>query len=124
MTTVYEAMNLAADRIERDPASYAFGCLFVPCDGEPGCMWGHIGRVLGMDDDTGNLEVAEACGAFSTARLYDFAHRHFPGYTLDPILAAKALRAYANEFHAPRDLIPASVREIFAHTYTAKDLTV
>ena len=124
MTTVYEAINLAADRIEGDPKSYAFGCLFVPCEGEPGCMWGHIGRALGMDDDTGNLDVAQVCGAWSTMRLYDFAQRRFPGYVSNPILAAQAMRAYANEYHAPRDLIPASVREIFAHTYTAKDLTV
>ena len=124
MTTVYEAINLAADRIEGNPESYAFGCLFVPCDGEPGCMWGHIGRALGMDEDTGNMEVAEACGTFSTMSLYAFAEKLFPGYTSNPTLAAKALRAYATEFHAPRDLIPAGVREIFAHTYTAKDLTV
>ena len=125
MTTVYEAIMRAADHIERNPESYAFCCLFVPCDGELGCMWGHVGRALGMNNDTGNMEVANACGT-STMRLYSFAEKSFPGYTSNPILAAKALRAYANKYHAPakRDLIPANVREIFSRTYTARDLTV
>ena len=151
MTTVYEAINLAADRIERDPSSYRFCRGHVPCDGEPGCMWGHIGRALSLLPGTEIWKASKACGV-SDAHLYLFGSTkdEYNGFTYDPAIAAKLLRAYANEFHAPkgslraltavdesfvqlpafitaqpkRDLIPASVREIFDRTYTAKDLTV
>ena len=147
MTTVYEAIMLAADQIERDPASYRFGSLRVPCDGERGCMWGHVGRALGFPQGTGIYKVSASLGV-GDEHLYNFGETRFPGFTGDPAAAAKLLRAYANEFHAPkwslraltavdesfvqlpafitaqpkRDLIPAGVREIFSRTYTAKDL--
>ena len=129
MTTIYEAFMLAADTIERNPETYSFFSWEVPYCGGTGCMWGHVGAAFRVAVGTSNIEVAQTVCGVDTFHLYGYGRRRF-GFDFSyhmPKNAAKVLRAYANEYYAPkepsRDLIPASVREIFSHTYTAKDLT-
>ena len=104
MTTVYEAIMLAADHIERNSWTYNYYSSTVPCDGGIGCMWGHVGRALGFAFGTGITQVAIFCGV-DTEHLYQYGAAKF-GRSIsnfeDPVTAAKILRAYANEFHAPK----------------------
>ena len=48
MTTVYEAIMLAADHIERNPADFNFMSIGIPDCGTPGCALGWIGSFGGL----------------------------------------------------------------------------
>ena len=158
MTTVYEAINLAADHIERNPKLFRFNANRVPeCD-TPGCAIGWVAHFRGhkvtgkfADDNV----HGSACVAALGVNFYDFYDRMRALMTGGPwcdsaAICAATLRKYAEKYHGheqtlsifaeieaasaslkatlrenrKRDLIPAGVREIFSHTYTAKDLTV
>ena len=142
MTTVYEAIMRAADHIERNPGEFKFVATEIPVRpgcGTPGCALGWIGCFLDMRAGTslfvGHERVPERLGIeptqetiFGTATFYarmkDLCFSKSDAWAFDAKMCADTLREYAEKYHAPRDLIPAGVREIFSRTYTARDLTV
>ena len=138
MITVYEAIMLAANQIENNPAKFDFMATEVPTTCRtPGCALGWIGHYLGMGSRTAYVShrhVPEKLGIqppnlddphSATGEFYAILDRlSGKNWRWSATNCAAAMRAYANEFHAPRDLIPANVREIFSRTYTARDLTV
>ena len=138
MTTVYEAIMLAASQIEGNPEKFDFMATEVPSTCRtPGCALGWIGHYLGMGSRTeyiSHRHVPEKLGiqspnpddphsgAVAFYRILDGFGES--GWRHSAAICAATLRKYAKKYHAPRDLIPAGVREIFSRTYTAKDLTV
>jgi hypothetical protein len=99
------AILRAADRIEREPASYNFCKFFVPNEdgcGTQACMWGWIGFELGLRGAS-LMKVAKACDVTDvpdgyhniTGHLYSFCvnfNRMVDGK------AHEALRAYADKY--------------------------
>jgi hypothetical protein len=68
------------------------GILFRGC---APCMWGHIGRELGLVAQT-NLDIANAIGMRETSDLYQL--RPANGSHHNPADAATMLRAYADKY--------------------------
>ena len=135
MTTVYEAINLAADHIERNPNTYFHGASRISggsADSERGCSIVWIARLShrGFKPYTQVEDAANQLGLPMTdcnnGEYFDrlTAIAGSIEWRFDAKICAATLRKYAEKYHAPRDLIPAGVREIFSRTYTAKDLTV
>ena len=142
MTTVYQAIVNAADHIERNPAAFDFMSVGIPDCDTPGCALGWIGSFGGLtksacgfsDAATDLLRLEpEPLDGGGITRSNDFTfYNRMDALCGNKVwrkaahVCAATLRKYAEKYHAPakRDLIPASVREIFDHTYTAKDLTV
>lgn len=94
---VRNAFYKAADVIDRNPGSYDFDRGFVGKDC-PACMWGHVGRALGLDALSINADVAEKFN-LRTADLY----YHDDGLMVasSPIGAAQRLRNFADK-HWPQ----------------------
>ena len=160
MTTVYEAIMLAVDHIERNPSAFNFMRFHLPSDhhcGTKGCAIGWIGHFSGMDFEKGagdisrvHANVCEPALGVGHLEFYNRMNGLAEGWKDSATICAATLRKYAEKYHAPegslraltavdesfvqlpafitaqpkRDLIPASVREIFSRTYTARDLTV
>ena len=132
MTTVYEAINLAADHIERNPSQFDFHAAITPngpgC-GAPGCAIGWTIHFMGETHHRFDSFAEESLLAGGDqCAFYKKMHDLEGDWTRDAIICSVALRKYADKYlgheKPKRDLIPTSVREIFSRTYTAKDLTV
>lgn len=118
MTTIFQAMNLAADQVERNPDLFHFIRWEVPKCGMPGCALGWIGHFLGFAANTPNYKIAEAIG-FSPEQCTEAFYRRVtalvPGLNGSAQLCARGLRLYARKYHAPAprtDFIPLVVRNI------------
>lgn len=100
------AFYQAAANIEARPELYEFFQVFVGGPDCPACMWGHVGRVLGMESDANNGEVARDLGFLDpeydvigdTNVLYraGFNHPDSSDFYGDPLQAAARLRAFAD----------------------------
>lgn len=97
---VYTAIHRAADHIEANPRKYLFSASYVGGRGCPACMWGWIGRMLGMDAGVCNGGVAEAVGISATLELY-----RMPQLTVitSAACASSAMRAFAGKHFAPKE---------------------
>lgn len=136
---IFDAIMRAADQIEWHPELWDYDCVDVPtCDGG-GCALGRIGYFLGIRGHVEN--VAEAMGLFHpTYPEWEFYNRiqaivgepsieeMWPRWADDhrfllanaPVAEiARALRAYAHKYHAPKPSIPTEVRAIFETAETA-----
>jgi hypothetical protein len=105
------AILRAADRIEREPASYNFCKFFVPNEdgcGTQACMWGWIGFELGLRGAS-LMKVARACDVTDVPDVPDVPDgcRNITGHLysfcvnfnrMDDGKAHEALRAYANKY--------------------------
>lgn len=97
------AFYQAAANIEARPDLYDFDRGMVGEEDCPACMWGHVGRCLGLGDRQININVARALGFNKTSVLY----YHDLTSDLDqPLIAAKILRAFADK-HFPINQNPA-----------------
>lgn len=116
MRTVYEAILLAADHIERNPQDFNFGAIYIPhgC-GSPGCALGWVGFHLGITNDTidasdGWLDriqlTAHRLGCDSEYKPHMFYSRMdalcgSSNWQRNASLCAATLRLYAAKYHAP-----------------------
>ena len=132
MTTVYEAIMLAADHIEKNPSEFSYVSGTTPSGpgcGTPGCAIGWTIHFMGETHHHFDYFAKESllAGGYQCA-FYKKMYALEIDWTLDATICSAALRKYADKYlgheKPKRDLIPAGVREIFSRTYTAKDLTV
>ena len=134
MTTVYEAIMLAADHIERNPDRFCFLTNSTPkgrgC-GSSGCAIGWIIHFMGETHSGFDRVAREHLRVKEQFEFYVKMSELESRWKESAAACAIALRKYADKYLShqkpkaePRDLIPAGVREIFSRTYTAKDLTV
>lgn len=54
----------AADYIEQNPTHYEYTRIQTPSYDELACMWGHVGRELGLRKGTFIHQVAYSCGTY------------------------------------------------------------
>ena len=103
-----DAFYRAADVIDGDPDSYNFFNVEVGDDGCPACMWGHVGRVLGLRAEFGVRGVAHVFG-MNTDSLYAYSEKwndkgfddpSTEWYSRDAAQAAQRLRNFADK-HFP-----------------------
>ena len=127
---IREAILKAADHIERNPEDFRFTQPAVPDQcGTPGCALGWIGYFLGEPEGLiwsyTHLDVSEHWLQLghSTIGAEIFYNRMsalengllWNTWSVNAHRCAETLRKYADKYHpAPADVIPASVREIFA----------
>ena len=112
MTTVYEAINLAADRIERNPGAYNH---MNPCvagfgsDPNSGCNIVWIARMAG--EITPYVRVQDVANKLGLPMTDENRGEYFDRLTSiagsdewkrDAKLCADALRKYAEKYHAPK----------------------
>jgi hypothetical protein len=101
------AILRAATAVEFDRANYRFREIKVGDCGTPMCMWGWIGRELGMENETFVFSVAKAMG-LSERHLYNLVDFSNGGDIHNPETAANAMRKLANlYFPAPPVVLPA-----------------
>jgi len=91
-----EIFYQAAANIEARPDLYNFFETKVGDPGCPACMWGHVGRVMGLPHYMINTEVAEKACADGTACLYLERHNHEDPNI--PAHAAAVLRRFADKY--------------------------
>jgi hypothetical protein len=114
---IRSAILRAASKIENG-APYDFGGQGVTGNGHGTkacgpCMWGHIGRELGLDAQS-NGAISHAVSGQETYELYAIHVTRTHGNTLrDPKVAAKVLRAYADKY------FPAEKRAALDKAYLA-----
>lgn len=111
--SIREAIEYAADRIERHASEYNFLSTArpTPC-GTPGCALGWIGYYLGVNEPTDGepktfLSLVENRLGVSCAEFYDRMDAYHPDrsqygrgtWTTNAQRCAYALRMYAVEFH-------------------------
>lgn len=118
MSNIYDAIMKAADHIERHPEEFEFMETRVPRScGSPGCAIGWIGhfaktkpaRLFGLVPERpeyAGKSIGVVCrqvigvgGRSFYRRLDATGHR---GWQENPDACAKALRAYAQKYHAPQ----------------------
>lgn len=104
---IRDAILAAADHIERNPAAYRFTATDTGDGNCPACMWGHIGRMLGMPNFTQNWDVGERVFGRKfpmtdnpTRRLYETKQNPGERPTMNAGDAAALMRRFADE-HFP-----------------------
>ncbi len=107
-----EAINKAADHIERNPQHYSFGQGQV-IRGHRACMLARIGEMAGMLEGTGHDVVAQRLLGMGPNEFYSQIAQVTPLDGTDPVrnvrTIPKAMRMVAKQFIG----IPVNVREIF-----------
>ena len=107
MTTVYEAIMLAADHIEGNPGLFRFNATTVPeCD-TPGCAIGWVAHFRGHQvtgDFVHDNVHGRACIAALGVNFHDFYDRMrgvmTGAWCASPAACAATLRKYAEKYHA------------------------
>lgn len=117
MNTLYAAIHLAADHIERNPSEFDFSEYAIPIRcGSPGCAIGWVGFFSSYGTySTINDSIMGVSESTFYDRMDDISAALYSNtdwiYRAD--LCAAVLRAYARRYHKP---IPDSVRELFSET--------
>ena len=101
-----DAILRAAAQVEKHPKSFGFShyCIPEPC-GSPGCALGWIGHYAGLPAKSwgATMLVPQAVLGLPEGGAHDFYDRMeslVKGWRWDAALCAKALRMYADKYHA------------------------
>lgn len=100
--TIRQALLDAADQIEREPKTYNYDSVEKPQCKTPACMWGWVGKFLGIKTDVGSgylYAVSEAVG-FDYVDVADYGDSLGLDARGNAPDAAKALRLFADR-HFP-----------------------